>query len=82
MVNLKPADACALPSLGSYQPEGLDQDLNLLLFLPFETCPSQLIVNDKSQNLRRLQAQRNELNAKGEGGREERRLGVGSWSDF
>lgn len=25
----------------------------------------QLIVNDKSQNLRRLQAQRNELNAKG-----------------
>ncbi|XP_043857065.1 26S proteasome regulatory subunit 8 isoform X1 [Dromiciops gliroides] len=27
-------------------------------------CPLQLIVNDKSQNLRRLQAQRNELNAK------------------
>ena len=26
----------------------------------------QLIVNEKSQNLRRLQAQRNELNAKGE----------------
>lgn len=25
----------------------------------------QLIVNEKSQNLRRLQAQRNELNAKG-----------------
>lgn len=25
----------------------------------------QLIVNDKGQNLRRLQAQRNELNAKG-----------------
>lgn len=38
-------------------------------FLPFEmSCPPpQLIVNDKSQNLRRLQAQRNELNAKGEG---------------
>lgn len=52
-------------------------------FLPFETsCPLQLIVNDKSQNLRRLQAQRNELNAKGEGGREEGRLAVGSWSDF
>lgn len=27
--------------------------------------PLQLIVNEKSQNLRRLQAQRNELNAKG-----------------
>lgn len=26
----------------------------------------QLIVNEKGQNLRRLQAQRNELNAKGE----------------
>lgn len=26
----------------------------------------QLVVNEKSQNLRRLQAQRNELNAKGE----------------
>ena len=26
----------------------------------------QLIVNEKTQNLRRLQAQRNELNAKGE----------------
>ncbi len=25
----------------------------------------QLVVNEKSQNLRRLQAQRNELNAKG-----------------
>lgn len=36
----------------------------------------QLIVNDKSQNLRRLQAQRNELNAKGERG-EDRKLGVG-----
>lgn len=34
---------------------------------PFASCPPQLIVNDKSQNLRRLQAQRNELNAKGEG---------------
>lgn len=32
------------------------------------SCPPQLIVNDKSQNLRRLQAQRNELNAKGERG--------------
>ena len=39
-------------------------------FLLFEmSCPPQLIVNDKSQNLRRLQAQRNELNAKGERGR-------------
>ena len=28
----------------------------------------QLIVNEKTQNLRRLQAQRNELNAKGESG--------------
>lgn len=27
--------------------------------------PQQLTVNEKSQNLRRLQAQRNELNAKG-----------------
>lgn len=30
-----------------------------------KTFPLQLIVNEKSQNLRRLQAQRNELNAKG-----------------
>lgn len=37
-------------------------------------------MNDKSQNLRRLQAQRNELNAKGEG-REMGRLHVGSWSE-
>lgn len=40
----------------------------------------QLIVNDKSQNLRRLQAQRNELNAKGEG-RKMGRLHVGIQSE-
>lgn len=60
----------------------LTKILTSYFFLPFETsCPPQLIVNDKSQNLRRLQAQRNELNAKGEGGREEGRLAMGSWSD-
>lgn len=36
------------------EPEATQQSLSL-----------QLIVNEKSQNLRRLQAQRNELNAKG-----------------
>ncbi len=35
------------------------------LFFVFVFFPHQLTVNDKSQNLRRLQAQRNELNAKG-----------------
>lgn len=46
--------------------EGLGQDFNLSCFLPFGLFSNSLIVNDKSQNLRRLQAQRNELNAKGE----------------
>ena len=41
----------------------LPHQLNLNIFLFFISL--QLTVNDKSQNLRRLQAQRNELNAKG-----------------
>uniref|UniRef100_A0A480PE72 26S proteasome regulatory subunit 8 isoform 1 n=1 Tax=Sus scrofa TaxID=9823 RepID=A0A480PE72_PIG len=51
----------ALSSLCSHQPVRVITSYHCL---PFASCPPQLIVNDKSQNLRRLQAQRNELNAK------------------
>lgn len=43
--------------------------------IAFFSFSLKLIVNDKSQNLRRLQAQRNELNAKG-------KLGIVLWIDF
>lgn len=58
-------DIIAPPSCGTKEPSCATTKDGLKSYYVTKIEELQLVVTDKTQNLRRLQAQRNELNAKG-----------------